>query len=78
METTMGPTAVFKGGSMNGTEITYQECYQPEDGETTIINMHQLNMHGYDCAPKEVYIFALELNSWVYDHQSEVVETDGE
>ena len=77
----MGTTVVFKGGSMDGTEISYETCCMPGDGETTIIRsgVNENGPIGFWLGKKnEVYVYICTLNSWVYDHESEVVEVSEE
>ncbi|KKK76503.1 hypothetical protein LCGC14_2862990 [marine sediment metagenome] len=75
----MSAIVVFKGGSMDGIEITYETCCKPDDKETMIIqsDYNKNNPIGYWLGSlAEVYVLVSALNSWVYDHESEVVEED--
>ncbi len=65
----MGVTVVFKGGSLNGIEITYETCKLPDDREEIFVR----TQGSWDRDYNEVYVYVQELRSWVYDHTSEIV-----
>ena len=56
----------FKGGVMDRAKITYQMGSYPEDEEEMFIDRYGIS--------DEVYIFSSDLSSWIYDHESEVIE----
>ena len=64
----MNEPMIFKGGSMNGTEITCTRGVHSMDGDEVIIQNFSAS---WACTAKEVYIFVEALNSWVYDHKHE-------
>ncbi len=66
----MNITVVFKGGIMNGTEITYEVYETPQDGKVIFVKS---NDFGYFGASHQVYVYVQKLHSWVYDHEQEVV-----
>ena len=69
------PKVVFKGGTMDGAEITYQKGFYPEHDEEIIVKSNHLDTWG--CLPSdEVYRYFSILRSWVYDHEMEVVAED--
>ncbi len=75
----MGITIVFKGGPMNGTEITYQNIFAPEEGEVIFVKSN--SSHGgpieiWVGRSREVYKYVRDLQSWVYDHESKVIEEE--
>ncbi len=72
----MGVTVVFKGGSMNYIEITYEAGGSPDDREEIFVksNCSPGGPIGFWIGPTtEVYVYFQELHSWVYDHTSEIV-----
>ena len=63
---------VFKGGSMDGTEITYQEEEnQPVNEDVMFIETPYIDK-------RQVYVYIANLFSWVNDHESVVIEEHGE
>ena len=71
----MDVTVIFKGGSMDGVEITYQSLMSPTNAEQLIVRSTQISEWGRR-AEHEVYTFVYSLLSWVYDHNMEVVEEE--
>ena len=71
----MDTVVVFKGGFMDGIEITYLPGCCPDEGE--VILVHRPSPDPWNLGQKnEVYVFVSDLFSWVYDHESEVVEKE--
>ena len=73
----MGETVFFKGGSMDGIGIFYDLDCEPAEGEMIIVqsDYDKNRTIGFWLGKtSEVYKFVQSLNSWVYDHESEVVE----
>ena len=72
----MNITVVFKGGSMDGTEIIYEVCGTPSEGDVIFVkgNCSCNNSISFwvdnTC---QVYTYVQKLHSWVYDHECEVV-----
>ena len=67
---------VFKGGVMDGTEITYQEGGFPENKEEMFVKSSRRDF--WFGTPDEIYIFSSDLSSWVYDHENVIVEGEKE
>ncbi len=72
----MAVTAVFKGGAMNGIEMTYEVCKAPGTDEEMCIRTKDWNVYGAIATCDEVYVYIQDLQSWVYDHRHEVVEEE--
>lgn len=70
----MGITIVFKGGSMNGIGINYQEGRGPKYGEEITIGKPSRGFHFRDTG--QVYEFIGDLNSWVYNHECELAREE--
>ena len=75
----MRVTAIFKGGSMDGTEIAYESGQVPNDDESIFVNSKRTESKSIDFWPFsvcEVYRYSQSLHSWVYDHEHEAVNEE--
>lgn len=62
---------VFKGGSMNGIELSYLN-------RNDLIDMDEIVIRQPGGFAREIYTYVRELSSWVYDHEHEMAEGEAE
>lgn len=83
----MKTTVVFKGGPMDGTEITYENTtFLPQEGEVIFVSNGRAYNHPFVSPQvpsaywmdfvRKVYVYVESLRSWVYDHEYEVTDEE--